>query len=285
MRFLKSATFVAVCLLLLVAESVSAASLTLAWDPPVSGVPAGYILGYGAQSGVYTNIVNVGPSTSITVDGLSEGRTYFFVVVAYSAGGAISAPTPELRGSLCLSAPSAPTGMSVNVSGTLVNVAWAPSSGGVNAYLLHAGATPGGAALATIPVAGTNFSAHAPPGTYYLRTSAVNDCGSSGLSTEIVATVGGSAEVLPGAPRNLTRTVNGSSVRLNWLQPSTGGAARRYIIELLNGSQVVTAIDTGSADTSISHPSVPPGRYVVRVRAANSAGVGPPSGNVTVVVQ
>lgn len=285
MRFLKSATFVAVCLLLLVAESVSAASLTLAWDPPVSGVPAGYILGYGAQSGVYTNIVNVGPSTSITVDGLSEGRTYFFVVVAYSGGGAISAPTPELRGSLCLSAPSAPTGMSVNISGTLVNVAWAPSSGGVNAYLLHAGATAGGAALATIPVAGTNFSAHAPPGTYYLRTSAVNDCGSSGLSTEIVATVGGSAEVLPGAPRNLTRTVNGSSVRLNWLQPSTGGAARRYIIELLNGSQVVTAIDTGSADTSISHPSVPPGRYVVRVRAANSAGVGPPSGNVTVVVQ
>jgi len=284
-RFLKSATFVAVCLLLLVAESVSAASLTLAWDPPVSGVPAGYILGYGAQSGVYTNIVNVGPSTSITVDGLSEGRTYFFVVVAYSGGGAISAPTPELRGSLCLSAPSAPTGMSVNISGTLVNVAWAPSSGGVNAYLLHAGATAGGAALATIPVAGTNFSAHAPPGTYYLRTSAVNDCGSSGLSTEIVATVGGSAEVLPGAPRNLTRTVNGSSVRLNWLQPSTGGAARRYIIELLNGSQVVTAIDTGSADTSISHPSVPPGRYVVRVRAANSAGVGPPSGNVTVVVQ
>jgi Fibronectin type III domain len=283
-RLLKSATLLAACLFVLVGQPVQAASLNLAWDPPDSGSPAGYILGYGTQSGVYTNIVNVGPSTFFTVNGLSEGKTYFFVVVAYSAAGAISLPTPELRGALCSSAPSAPTGMSVNVSGTLVNVSWAPSSGGAVGYVLYAGATPGSTSLANVWVDGTSFSAHAPPGTYYLSTVAVNDCGGSGLSGEIVATVGGSAEVLPGAPRSLTRTVSGSTVRLTWVQPASGGAARRYIIEAMNGTQVIAAFDTGSADTSISHPAVPPGRYVVRVRAANSAGVGPPSSTVTVVV-
>ena len=287
MQLLKSATLTAACLFVFaLGQPAQAASLNLAWDPPDSGNPAGYILGYGTQSGVYTSIVNVGPSTSFTVNGLSEGRTYFFVVVAYNAAGAISAPTPELRGAMCLSAPSAPTGMSASVSGTLVNVAWSASAGGVNGYLLHASATSGGAVLATVPVSGTTFSAHAPPGTYFLRTAAINDCGSSGLSGEVVASVAGSAETLPGTPRSLTRSVTGHSVRLSWVQPATGGAVSRYIVELIDGGgNVLGAIDTGSAATAISHPSVPTGRYVLRVRGANSAGVGPASSAVTVVVQ
>jgi hypothetical protein len=285
-RLLKSATFVAACLLALNAESAKAASLTLAWDPPDTGIPAGYILGYGAQSGVYTSIINVGPSTSATVDGLSEGRTYFFVVVAYTAAGQISVPTPELRGSLCLSAPSAPTGMTASVSGTLINVSWAPSSGGVTSYVLHAGATSGSTGLATVPVAGTSLSAHAPPGTYYLRTSAVNDCGTSAMSSEIVATVGPSAETRPGAPRDLTYTVNGSAVQLNWAPPSTGGAVQRYIIELFSpdGRTVLAAFDTGSPILSITHLAVPSGRYDIHMHAANSAGWGPPSNNITFYV-
>jgi hypothetical protein len=284
-QLLKSATLIVACLFVLVSQNVQAATLSLAWDPPDTGSPAGYILGYGTQSGVYTSIVNVGPSTTITVDGLSEGHTYFFVVVAYNASGAISLPTPELRKAMCSRAPSAPGGMSVSVSGTLVNVAWAPSSGGVTSYVVHAGATPGTTSI-SVPVAGTSFSAHAPPGTYYLRTSAFNDCGASALSSEIVATVGASAEVLPGAPRGLTFSVNGSAVQLNWVQPSNGGAARRYIIEILsdNGDTVIAAFDTGSPATSISHPAVPSGRYNIHMHAANSAGVGPPSGTVTIVV-
>ena len=143
MQLLKSATLIAACLFVLVGQNVQAATLSLAWDPPETGSPAGYILGYGTQSGVYTSIVNVGPSTSITVNGLSEGQTYFFVVVAYDAAGVISLPTPELSRAMCSSAPSAPSGMSASVSGTLVNVAWAPSSGGVTGYVVHAGTTPG----------------------------------------------------------------------------------------------------------------------------------------------
>jgi hypothetical protein len=285
-QLLKSATLIAAGLFVLaLGQPAKAASLNLAWDPPISGTPAGYVLGYGTQTGVYTNIVNVGPSTSYTVHGLAEGRTYFFVVVAYTTAGVISAPTPELRSSLCLSAPSAPTGMTASVSGTLVNVAWAASSGGVNGYMLQASATSGGPAVATVPVSGTNFSAHAPPGTYFLRTAAINDCGSSGLSAEVAATVAGSLETLPGAPRSLTRTVSGRAVSLSWAPALTGGAPRRYIVELMSGANVIGAIDTGTSATSISHPSVPPGTYVLRVRGANTAGIGPPSSTVTVTVR
>ena len=286
MQLLKSATLIAACLFVLaLGQPAKAASLNLAWDPPISGAPAGYVLGYGTQTGVYTTIVNVGPSTSYTVNGLAEGRTYFFVVVAYNAAGVISAPTPELRSSLCLSAPSAPTGMTASVSGTLVNVAWAASNGGVNGYMLQASATSGGPAVATVPVSGTNFSAHAPPGTYFLRSAAINDCGSSGLSAEVVATVAGSFETLPGAPRSLTRAVSGRAVSLSWAPALTGGAPRRYIVELMSGANVIGAIDTGTSATSIAHPSVPPGTYVLRVRGANTAGIGPPSSTVTVTVR
>ena len=274
------------CVLLLAASStVHAGSVTLAWDPPAAGSPAGYILGYGTQSGVYTSIVNVGAATSHVVNGLIEGRTYFFAIVAYDAGGVISAPAPELRASMCVAAPSAPSGMTAKVSGTLVNVAWAPSAGAVSGYLLHASATSGGPTMATVPINGTTFSAHAPPGTYFLRTAAVNDCGSSGLSGEVLATVAGTSETLPGAPHSLTRLVSGSAVSVSWGPPSTGGAPARYIIELMSGGSVIGALDTGSPATTVSHPSVPVGTYVLRVRGANSAGVGPPSSSVTVVVR
>ena len=155
MQLLKSATLIAACVFVLVGQNVQAATLHLAWDPPETGNPAGYILGYGTQSGVYTSIVNVGPSTSITVDGLSEGHRYFFVVVAYSASGEITLPTPELGKAMCSGAPSAPSGMNVSVSGTLVNVNWAPSSGGVNWLHTARGRDARGSGLASVPVAGT----------------------------------------------------------------------------------------------------------------------------------
>ena len=44
------------------------------------------------------------------------------------------------------------------------------------------------------------------------------------------------------------------------------------------------AVDTGNPTTEFVHPNTPPGQYVIRVRAANAAGVGPASAPITIVV-
>ena len=72
---------------------------------------------------------------------------------------------------------------------------------------------------------------------------------------------------------------------LTWASPTTGGDTSRDISEATDtlGTPLAT-LDTGNAATSFTHGAVGAGVYVVRVRAANAAGVGPASDPVTVVV-
>ena len=65
----------------------AASSLALNWDPNTDPSIAGYNLYYGGASRSYTNMINVGDSTSAVVDGLVEGQTYYFAVTAYTFDG------------------------------------------------------------------------------------------------------------------------------------------------------------------------------------------------------
>src|SRR5262245_25519308 len=100
------------------ARVAEAANLTLAWDSPSDSVTTGYIIFYGTASRSYSQQINSGPVTSYTVTGLTAGTTYYFVVCAYSATGALSSPSTEISGT----APADP--------GTRTNVALA-SNGAV----------------------------------------------------------------------------------------------------------------------------------------------------------
>jgi hypothetical protein len=93
----KSAPTVVLLLLLGCPRLSAAADLTLAWDPPTDGVTAGYLILVGSSPQSYSAQINVGSGTSVTVTGLSSGMTYYFVVRAYSASGALSAPSTEVQ--------------------------------------------------------------------------------------------------------------------------------------------------------------------------------------------
>lgn len=62
-------------------------TVTLAWNPSTPNTIAGYHLYVGTASKVYTNIVDSGGSTSVSVTNLSGGVTYYFAVTAYSPIG------------------------------------------------------------------------------------------------------------------------------------------------------------------------------------------------------
>ena len=83
---------------ILLSAAVSAASVIAVWDPnPATDVVTGYRLKYGTAAGVYTMTVDTGgPVTILTVQNLTPGVRYFFVVTAYNAT-AESGPSAEVN--------------------------------------------------------------------------------------------------------------------------------------------------------------------------------------------
>jgi len=67
------------------AKAVSSASLQ--WDLNTDPSIVGYNVYYGGASRSYTNVVSVGDTTTATIPGLVEGKTYYFAVTAYNAFG------------------------------------------------------------------------------------------------------------------------------------------------------------------------------------------------------
>jgi len=69
---------------------------TLAWDQSPDPGVTGYNIYYGGASQTYTNQVNAGNTTNVTISGLVAGATYYFAATAYDASGDESAPSDEL---------------------------------------------------------------------------------------------------------------------------------------------------------------------------------------------
>jgi len=70
---------------LISADPVSSGQISLAWSQAEGA--AGYKVKYGTEPGSYTNVVDMGLATNATVNGLTNGLTYYFAIVAYSTAG------------------------------------------------------------------------------------------------------------------------------------------------------------------------------------------------------
>ncbi len=74
-------------LLCLGGSSVFAQSVTLTWNPSSDTNAVGYKVYCGVASGVYTNAVAVGNTTTATISGLAAGVTYYFSATTVDASG------------------------------------------------------------------------------------------------------------------------------------------------------------------------------------------------------
>src|SRR5262245_44056199 len=115
---------------------VEAASLTLAWDHSISSGVAGYQISYGTQSGKATANVKAGYVTSVTINGLTEGTTYYFIVQSHDSAGALGSPSPEISGNVPAAVPalsiSCPSPVLTSPDGNSISVTLTPTvSGGV----------------------------------------------------------------------------------------------------------------------------------------------------------
>jgi hypothetical protein len=76
--------------------AVMAETLKLAWDANPEADIAGYKVRYGTTPGNYPSVQDAGNATSATVNNLTPGTTYYFVVTAYSTTALESQNSTEL---------------------------------------------------------------------------------------------------------------------------------------------------------------------------------------------
>jgi predicted phage tail protein len=182
---------------------------------------------------------------------------------------------------------SQPTGLVGTTARNTVSLTWlAPSAPGgpVAGYQLDVGFSPG-ATDAVLPLGNVlSMSAVAPDGIFYVRVRAVLASGPSAPSNEVVLATG--QTVPPAAPLALAAVVANTSVFLQWSHNPAGTAVTAYVLEAGSapGQANLASLPMSPATLSFAG-AVPPGTYYVRLRAANSAGLGPPSNEVVVVTQ
>jgi hypothetical protein len=69
---------------------------TLAWDSDTDSTVAGYRVYSGTESGVYTEMDDVGNTTAASMSGLQPGVTYYVTIAAYDSTGDESPPSGEV---------------------------------------------------------------------------------------------------------------------------------------------------------------------------------------------
>jgi hypothetical protein len=79
-----------------VANAAAQTAVTLAWNANTEPDIAGYALYYGTTTGTWPTAVDVGNTTQHTVNGLTRGSTYYFIVRAYNTDGLYSGPSAEV---------------------------------------------------------------------------------------------------------------------------------------------------------------------------------------------
>jgi hypothetical protein len=95
---LSPAAGVFLCLAILLAFSLHARAgeVKLAWDPSPEPDIAGYKIHCGTASGSYTNTLESGTATSVTVSNLEDGKTYYFAATAFNSSGSQSGFSNEV---------------------------------------------------------------------------------------------------------------------------------------------------------------------------------------------
>jgi len=94
--FRKAGWLVPLGVLLCGAAMSQAANVTLAWTPTGDPSVVGYRVYQGVASQTYTNMIDVGNATSVTVSNLVGGTTYYFAVTSYTSAGVESPFSGEI---------------------------------------------------------------------------------------------------------------------------------------------------------------------------------------------
>ena len=195
--------------------SVGETDIVLSWSAPEIGAPGGYHVEHGElDSGELATEELPVTQTSFTHAGNVEGVTYRYRVRAHNAAG--ESPWSETLTASRTLAPPAPTGLTTEVSGSLITLSWtAPTTGIVDSYEVEYGVRDSGETSASIIDAeGTGFKHIGAQGdvTHRYRVRSVNSAGASPWAGPVEARW----IMPPGAPTNVNADTDGADILVSW---------------------------------------------------------------------
>lgn len=270
-----------VCVVALPAIAVGqpSAPVTLAWDP-AEGNPEGYAVFIGTESGVYTQIVDVGTNTTYTFSTGVVGQRYYFNVAAYNKPhlGAKANEVSTVVESRALAGLEPPL-----VNGSNVTLRWhALSMSPIVDFLLEAGSASGLSNIFSGSVGSiTQLSASVGPGTYFVRVKPRTTTHIGNAYNEVSFSVGaGGCSAPPPAPEHVAGQLHGTAAMISW-RPSPG--ATSYGVQAGSGSGLSNLFEGVVGPIPALSAPVPAGfRAYVRIYAINPCGISPPSREVLV---
>jgi fibronectin type 3 domain-containing protein len=274
-----------------------AAAVSLAWTASTDDVGVAHYDVYRSTVAGFlpapANRVGQPGGTGFTDTGLAAG-VYFYRVAAADAAGNLGAASSEVSATVPdTTAPSAPGGLGVVVSGHAAQLTWTAATDdvGVAHYDVHrgtaAGFTPTPANRIAQP-AGTSYSDPSlAAGTYYYRVIAEDAAGNVGAASAEASAVIPDTDP-PTAPTALGGTLVGTSVSLSWTAATDDVGVARYSVH--RGTTAGFTPTTGNrigqpTGTSFTDSTAVPGTYYYVVTAQDAASnVGPKSNEITITI-
>ena len=295
------------------ATAVSPTSITLTWVAP-SQTYKQSITGYKIEEKIgqdsYKVIQdNVGTSTSYTIQGLTTGKTYTYVVSAYFSLGASPRSPDATATPLTTSNASPPSQTSTtNVnpptnivatpySPTQINLSWtAPSTTStIVGYKIEVKKGPGQfETLTSSTQNSTTKYSHAGVATgvaHVYRIYTITSSGTSLASSEASTTATLSTQppappisAKPPTPPTLSANlVSPTQINLYWTTPTNNGGASiiGYKIEYKIGADTYRTLTSKTTSTTYSHTGLLANTYSYRIYAINQAGTSVASNEVS----
>jgi fibronectin type 3 domain-containing protein len=253
--------------------SVTASSVSLAWDPANDDVG---VTGYRVYRGG-TNVGQVdGGTLAYTDTGLTDATQYTYTVTAIDAVGHESSASNAIHPTtLDATAPSRPTGLTAApVAGqTRIDLNWTAATDnlGVTGYRIYrdGSATP----LDSVGGSTTSYSdtTVAPATQYTYTVTAIDAAGNESLASDPATTMS-SDTIPPQPPTTLTATaVSETRIDLSWSGATDNLGVTGYQI-FRNGSSTPIA-SVGASPTSYSNTGLTAGTtYSYTVKAVDASG-------------
>lgn len=268
-----------------VAATAAGTSASVTWTAATDNVAVtGYSVYRGTSAGFTadsTTKIADATTTSYTDGSLAVG-SYFYKVIATDAAGNLSAASgasPAVTIADTIS-PTAPTALTVTVSGATATLSWTASSDnvGVAGYSVHraatadfvAGATNKIANVAAIGYADSNLAA----GTYYYKVIALDSASNASSASEAASAVV-TDTIAPTAPTNVTAGATGTSVGIGWTAATDDVAVTGYSVYrgTTEGFTADATNKIGDASATSYLDTVPgAGTFYYRVTANDAAG-------------
>ncbi|MBI3492319.1 MAG: fibronectin type III domain-containing protein [Acidobacteria bacterium] len=247
--------------------SVNGTSVTISWTPSSSGDPAtSFVLKYSAPGGVSGQ--QPISARTVTFGGLSPGQYQVQIYATNSAGTTCSVPVAgEFTIVNAPAVPDPPTQLGYSLDGGIVTISWLIASTGAPPITLVVLAE----GLGEFPVGlsgGITTSGPMPPGTYVVRVLARNASGDSRPAGPISVVV----PCTPPAAPQLSKSVSGSSVTLNWSSGSPKIYTSSYVVTISGPSP--SQVSVGSGTLTYTASSLQPGDYTATVQATSGGSCG-----------